>query len=174
VKPIYSGTLRGHVRLDELRGADFVDMRGEGHFQLVEGNLGTVPVFTSIYALLNEADRPRFESGSCRFRVGDRRIGFQELTLGSPLFQIAGAGTMSMDGYVDVKLKLDTLFGGSANVLVLPPILQAIASRLVRFHLFGPMRDLHAEQRWITERDPRRLPLVPVPPRLDKPRRADY
>lgn len=174
VMPPYSGTLRGQIRLDELRGADFVDMRGEGRVQLVDGNLGTVPVFTGIYAMVSESDRPRFESASTQFRVGERRIEFKELTLTSPLFQVAGSGSMTMDGYVDIKMTLDTLFGGSADLLVLPPILQAITSRLVRFHLFGPMRDLRAEQRWITQGDPRRLGLVPVPPRLDKPVRPDY
>lgn len=172
--PPYSGALGGQLRLERLRGDDFVDMAASGNLRLNDGNLGTVPVFTAIYALLSESNRPRFESAALRFRVADRNVELEDLVLSSPLIQVSGRGTMSMEGYVDVRLTLDNLFGGSGNLLVLPSLVQTIAAQLLRFHLFGHLRDLRAENRWFTERDPRRRRLVPVPPRLDRPKRPDY
>ncbi len=172
--PPYSGTLRGHLQLDRLEGADFVDMVANGRLQLADGNLGTVPVFTAIYAQLSVQDRPRFEGGTLAFRVADRRLTFDELLVRSPLLQISGTGSMTMEGYVDIRLVIDNLFGGAANMLLLPQIFQSIASSLVRFHLYGHLRDLRTEPRWITERDPRRLRLTPVPPRLQRPKRPAF
>ncbi len=55
-----------------------------------------------------------------------------------------------------------------------PPVIQMITSNLVRFHLFGHLRDLQAEQRSFAERNPRRQPLLPVAPRIERPLRRDF
>jgi hypothetical protein len=170
----YKGTAVGWVRLDELRGTDFVDMTGEGRLTILDGDLGTVPIFTAIYALMAEQNRPRFEQLSVSCRVADRELTLDDLTLRSPLIAVDGGGTMSMEGYLDIVLTTDTLLGGSADMLLLPPVIQMITSSLVRFHLHGHLRDLHAEQRWFAQGDPRRRRLLPVPPRIERPRRADF
>lgn len=170
----FRGTTQGWIRLDRLDGYDFVDMAGEGSIEILDGNLGTVPIFTAIYALMAEVNRPRFRSMSLQFEVADRDIELRDLVLQSPLITVQGGGSMSMDGYLDVVLTTDSLFGGSADLLLLPPVIQIITSNLVRFHLFGYPRNLHAQQRWFAQSDPGRRPLMPVPPRLDQPMRPDY
>lgn len=170
----YYGTLSGELKLNSLRGQSLVDVDAEGHLQIEAGYLGTVPVFTAIYAMMAESNRPRFESADVRFQVKDHTLRFDELKLASPLLAVRGEGTMTLDGYVDVVLAIDNLFGGSGNLLLVPDLIRIIFNRLVAFHLFGHLRDLHAEQRWLTERGPRRQPLLPVPPRLERPLRPDF
>lgn len=170
----YHGTAQGWIDLRRLDGYDFVDMEASGALQVVDGNLGTVPLFTAIYALMAERNRPRFESMTVRFDVAGRRLQLRDLALRSPLIAVHGGGEMSMEGYLDVVLTTDSFLGGGADMLLLPPVIQMITSNLVRFHLFGHVRDLHAEQRWFAQRDPRRQQLQPVPPRLEKTRRPDF
>ena len=170
----YHGTAQGMFRLDRLDGQDFVDMQGSGEFSIVDGNLGTVPLFTAIYALMAEKSRPRFESLAAKFEVRDRKAILSDLALKSPLVSLRGGGELTMEGYVDVAVTTDSFLGGGADMLLLPPMIQMITSNLVRFHLFGHLRDLQAEQRWFAQRDPRRQSLPPVPPRLERTMRPDF
>lgn len=170
----FHGSMLGELHLQRLRGIDFVDMAARGKLAIVDGDLGTVPLFTAIYAQLSEDNRPRFESGNLDFSIDDRTMQIHQLKLRSPMLSVDGSGTMTMDGYLDVTLALDNLFGSSADLLVLPFFVKDLARRLVRFHLFGYLRDLQAEQRWFTERMPKRRPLLPVPPRLEKQKRPDF
>jgi len=170
----YHGTVQGWIELRRLDGYDFVDMAASGSLRILDGNLGTVPLFTSIYALMDERNRPRFESLSVNFDVGDRNLELRDLALRSPLIAVHGGGSMSMAGYLDIVLTTDSFLGGGADMLLLPPVIQMITSNLVRFHLYGYLRDLHAEQRWFAQRDPRRRRLTPVPPQLEKTRRPDF
>lgn len=170
----FHGTARGSVQLDRLDGFDFVDMQGRGEVAVDDGNLGTVPLFTAIYALMTEKNRPRFESLAAKFDVRGRRMEFSDLELRSPLVTLRGGGEMSMEGYLDVTVTTDNFLGGGADMLLLPPVIQMITSNLVRFHLFGHLRDVQAEQRWFAQRDPRRQHLQPVPPRLERPARPDF
>ena len=170
----YHGTARGWIRLDRLDGYDLVDMQGAGSIEVFDGNLGTVPLFTAIYALMAESNRPRFDSLAARFQVRDRSVEIDNLTLKSPLVTVNGGGSLSMEGYLDVQLTTESLLGGSADLLLLPTVIQMLTSRLVRVHLFGHLRDLHAQQRWFTQGDPGRRQLLPVAPLLDKPRRAGF
>lgn len=170
----YHGTASGKVALERLYGYDFVDAQGSGELEVRDGNLGAVPLFTAIYALMAEKNRPRFESLKASFDVRDRKVQMQELALSSPLVTVRGGGSMTMGGYVDVVLSTDSFLGGGADMLLLPPMIQLITNNLVRFHLFGHLRDLQAEQRWVGQRDPRQTALQPVPPRLEAPRRPDF
>ncbi len=170
----YHGSVQGWIQLDRLDGYDFVDMKARGALDVVDGNLGTVPLFTAIYALMAERNRPRFESLAVKFEVADRDLQLRDLALRSPLIAVHGGGSMSMEGYLDVVLTTDSFLGGGADMLLLPPVIQMITSNLVRFHLFGHVRDLHAEQRWFAQRDPRRRHLQPVPPRIEKAHRPDF
>lgn len=170
----FHGSLLGEVDVMQLHGADFAGMLAAGHVAAVDADLGTVPLFTAIYAQLSEDNRPRFESGNLLFIIADGKIDFDRLELRSPMLSVTGDGSLRMDGYLDVTLLLDNLFGNSADYLIVPAIVKNLAQRLVRFHLFGYLRDLHAEQRWFTERKPRHTGLGPVPPRLEKPKRPDF
>ena len=84
-----------------------------------------------------------------------------------------GKGTMGLDGYLDIELKLDSLLGPSADP-VLIPLVTFFTQNIVRFHLFGFLRDLRAEKRWVTERSPRRQAIVPMPPHAERPALPDY
>lgn len=170
----YHGTAQGQIQLERLYGFDFVDIQGKGEISVVDGNLGAVPLFTAIYALMAEKSRPRFESLAAKFDVRDRRMRITDLSLASPLVTLRGGGDLTMEGYADVTVTTDAFLGGAADMLLLPPVLQMITSNLVRFHLFGHLRDLQAEQRWVGQMDPRREPLRPVPPRLERPVRPDF
>jgi len=170
----YHGAARGEVRLERLDGQDFVDMKGSGEIAVADGNLGAVPLFTAIYALMAEKSRPRFENLFAKFDVQNRKVQLSDLALSSPLVSLRGGGELSMEGYVDVAVTTDSFLGGGADMLLLPPMIQMITSNLVRFHLFGHLRDLQAEQRWFGQRDPRRQPLAPVPPRLERAARPDF
>ncbi|MEQ1634427.1 MAG: hypothetical protein ABL997_18745, partial [Planctomycetota bacterium] len=170
----FHGTTTGHIELERLDGFDFVDMKGRGELSVVDGNLGTVPLFTAIYALMAEKNRPRFENLTAKFDVRDRKIDLTDLVLKSPLITLRGGGQMSMEGYLDVAVTTDSFLGGGADMLLLPPVIQMITSNLVRFHLFGHVRDVQAEQRWFGQSDPRRQRLQPVPPRLERPLRPDF
>ena len=170
----YHGTIRGWVRVDELAGYDYVDMRGAAGIEILDGDLGTVPLFTAIYAQMAERNRPRFESVSANLEIQDRTVQISNLNLKSPLVTVNGGGSLTMEGYLDVQVTTDSLLGGSADLLLLPQVVQILTSRLVRIHLFGHLRDLNAQQRWFTQDDPRRQRLLPIPPRLEKPQRPGF
>ncbi|MBK8100262.1 MAG: hypothetical protein IPK26_24435 [Planctomycetes bacterium] len=170
----YRGAAAGRFQLLSLRGNDLVNMHAAGNVAVTDGDLGTVPLFTAIYALMAESNRPRFEGLSSRFTLQDRVLRLDDVAVSSPLIAVTGSGTMTMEGYLDVAVTLDSLFGGSGDLLLLPPVIQMITSRLVRFHLFGHLRDLRAEQRWFAESDPRRTALTPLPLRTERPVRPGF
>jgi hypothetical protein len=170
----YRGTLGGAIRIEDMPDGQLVDMSARGNLSVVDANLGAVPLFTAIYALLPEQNRPHFDTLALAFDLRDRRLSIADLQLASPLLAVSGQGAMTLDGYVDVRLQLGNLFGDSADLLLLPEILRFLTNQVVRFHLHGHLRELTAEQRWLAARNPRRQPLLPVPPRTQKPRRPDF
>lgn len=170
----YRGTLDGFLRLNSLTDGDFLDIDAQGQLALADGNLGTVPIFTAIYSQLDEKNRPRFDSGTLAFRVRDRKVQVDQLVVRSPVIAVEGKGTMTLEGYLDITLALESLFQGSADMLLLPPLFKALTQQLVRFHLFGHLADIRVEQRWFAEGKPRRTMLPPVPPRTFRPARPDF
>lgn len=171
--PPYSGMASGNFALDRLDGNDLVSATGSGRLVIERGDLGVVPLFTAIYAQLPAPERPRFHHLETRVRLTDRRVTFDELDVESNLLAAKGKGTMDLDGYCDIELKLDNLLGDSADPVVMP-LVDLLTKNIVRFHLFGYLRDLHAEKRWVTERSPRRRPVVPMPPVADRAASPDY
>lgn len=161
--PICSGAASGEIVLDRLDGHDIVDAEASGRIAIVRGDLGVVPLFTAIYAQLPAPERPRFDGMSARVALHDRRVRFDDLSLHSNLLGAKGDGTLDLDGYLDVRLQLDNLLGNTADPLLMP-LIDLFAKSIVRYHLFGPLRDLRAEQRWVTESAPARLPVPPLPP----------
>ncbi|MEY4673747.1 MAG: hypothetical protein RL148_1531 [Planctomycetota bacterium] len=170
----YRGTLDGFLRLNSLTDGDFLDVDAQGQLAIEGGNLGTVPIFTAIYSQLDEKSRPRFDSGTLAFRARDRRVQVEQLVVRSPVIAVEGKGTMTLEGYLDITLALESLFQGSADMLLLPPLFKALTQQLVRFHLYGHLADIRVEQRWFAEGRPRRSMLPPVPPRTFRPVRPDF
>ncbi|MFM1871263.1 MAG: hypothetical protein RL398_685, partial [Planctomycetota bacterium] len=161
--PPYSGSASGTIVLDRLDGDDLVGATGRGDLTIERGDLGVVPLFTAIYAQLPAPERPRFHKLQSRFRLADRRVFFDDLGLWSNLLAAQGKDTLDLDGYLDVELKLDNLLGPSADPLLMP-LVTLFTQNIVRFHLAGPLRDLRAEKRWVTEGTPRRREALPMPP----------
>ncbi|MBX3461841.1 MAG: hypothetical protein KF830_01610 [Planctomycetes bacterium] len=161
--PPYSGSASGEFELARLDGNDVIDAEATGRLSIDRGDLGVVPLFTSIYARLPAPDRPRFHSLGLDFRFGDRAITFDSLQVRSNLLAVNGAGSLGLDGYLDVRMTLDNLLGNSADPVVMP-LIDLLSKNIVRFHLFGHLRNLRTEQRWVTERSPRRRPIPPMPP----------
>lgn len=171
--PPYSGTARGSLTLDRLDGNKVVTAAGAGRLQIERADLGVVPLFTTIYAQLPAPDRPRFQGLDARFRLADRTLTFDELNVRSNLLAVNGAGTLDLDGYLDVRMTLDNILGASADPLVMP-LIDELTKGILRFHLFGHLRDLRAEKRWITERSPGRRPVLPMPPQIERQPLPDF
>lgn len=171
--PPYSGVAKGDFALDHLDGNDIVGAAGAGNLAIERGDLGVVPLFTAIYAQLPAPDRPRFESLDTRFRLDDERVTFDKLNVKSNLLGVNGKGTLGLDGYVDIRMTLDNLLGASADPLLMP-LIDEFAKGIIRFHLFGYLRDLHTEKRWLTESSPQRRQVIPMPPPAEHPPLPDY
>lgn len=161
--PPFSGTAGGDVQLDRLDGNDIVDSKASGRLVVDRGDLGVVPLFTSIYARLPAPDRPRFHHLTLDFHLDDRIVTFDSLRVLSNLLGANGTGSLELDGYLDVRMTLDNLLGNSADPVVMP-LIDLLSQNIVRFHLFGHLRDLRTEQRWVTERSPGRRQIPPMPP----------
>ena len=171
--PPYSGSASGTLVLERLDGDDLVGAAGRGDLTIERGDLGVVPLFTAIYAQLPAPERPRFHKLQSRFRLADRRVFLDDLGLWSNLLAAQGKGTLDLDGYLDVELKLDNLLGPSADPLLMP-LVTLFTQNIVRFHLAGPLRDLRAEKRWVTEGTPRRREALPMPPFRPRPTLPGY
>lgn len=169
----YTGTLKGNLKLNDLRGNDLLDLDVNGALEVTDGNLGPVPLFTSLYAQMEERNRPRFDQLSVTFKTKDRALELSKLQVTSPMVAVNGEGTLSLDGYLDIVLATKSLFGGNADYLVVPWMLKW-ATNLVRFHMYGHLRDLRTKQRFVTQRDPRRPALTPIPSRVATPNRLAF
>ncbi|MCR9245743.1 MAG: hypothetical protein NXI31_11995 [bacterium] len=171
--PPYRGTARGHIDLTQLDGHDVVDARGEGALTIERADLGVVPLFTAIYSQVPAPERPRFNGLNVDWQLRERQFQLENLKVDSNLLSATGSGTVGLDGYVDVRLQTQSLLGNTADPLF-SPFIEFFAGNFVRFHLFGHLRDLKAEQRWITERSPDRPPVPPLPPPKPQRRVIDY
>ncbi|MDA0933247.1 MAG: hypothetical protein O3C51_07290 [Planctomycetota bacterium] len=157
------GRLAGRFRLDSLVGGDIVDMKGSGEVRITEGDLGRVPVFTSIYSYLAEPRRPRFEGLAARFEVGDRQVRIPSFEVTSPLLSAGGKGSFDMDGYLDLRIDFPDFFGRSADWLLLPQAMRALTSELARFQVHGHLRDPQTRPLWLGRDPAKRAALGPIP-----------
>jgi hypothetical protein len=166
--PPYSGSASGRFALERLDGDRIVGAAATGRLVIDPADLGVVPLFTSIYAQLPAAERPRFQRLETSFRLADRRVEFESLKLDSNLLVAEGKGTMHLDGYVDIELGLKNLLGAAADPLMMP-LVTWLTNNIVSFHLFGYLRDLRAERRWLTDTTPERTGVGPLPPYCPRP-----
>ncbi|HEX6811910.1 MAG TPA: hypothetical protein VF384_09845 [Planctomycetota bacterium] len=171
--PPYSGLASGRFSLVRLDGTHVVAAEATGSLKIEQGDLGVVPLFTAIYAQLPAPDRPRFHYLESTFRLADRRVTFDSLDVRSRMLGASGIGSLDLDGYVDIKLQLNNLLGTSADPFLMP-LIEELTKNIVRFHLFGYLRDLRAEKRWILESSPRRRGVVPMPPASPRQALPDY
>lgn len=164
-RPPYSGICSGSLQLEQLDGTAITEARGKASLTVEQANLGAVPLFAAIYAHLPAAERPRFDRLQANGQLAQRQLRLDKLSLRSSMMEANGSGTLGLDGYVDVELKLDNLMGANADPVLLP-LIDLFAKSLVSFHLTGHLRDLVASRRWLMERPPERRPVPPLPPPL--------
>src|SRR5690606_5931565 len=124
--------------------------------------LGTVPIFTAIYRHLQPQRRPRFDGARMKVTVRDRRVAIEDLTVTSSLATVTGEGTITMGGYIDMRLDFPDLFGDDANVFVIPQVLKALTS-VVQFQIHGYLRSPRARPLWLWDSKPPREELGPIP-----------
>lgn len=163
VNPTYSGNASCQLQLRDLQGDRLVDAKAVLQCKVERGDLGAVPLFTAIYSQLPEADQPRFHSVQAKAILADQKVTLRELAMASNLLKAEGKGELTLDGYLDIELKLDNLLGQSSDPLLLP-LISLLAKNIVRFHLAGPLRDLRAVRRWVTQEAPPRRGTPPLPP----------
>lgn len=165
-----SGNLSGRLLLEALRGTRLIDMVAHGSVHVTGGRLGDVPLFRSIYAVLRR--QPQFATADATFRVGDRRIAIDSLTLGSSILDVHAKGKVSMDGYVDMNIDLPDLFGDAADFLILPEILHTAVAQVLEFKLHGYLRNPEIKPLTLFQGAPARREIGPIPaPLPDVPRR---
>lgn len=159
----YSGRLSGHLQLDRLAGVDFVNCAGTGELLITEGDLGQVPVFTSIYSYLAEPRRPRFEKLRMQFTIGGKKVDVPFLEVSSPLLTATGRGTIDMGGYIEMRIDFPDFFGKSADWLFLPQVLRMLTSELAQFQIYGNLRSPQTRPLWLWRDAASRVPLGPIP-----------
>lgn len=166
--PISRGTMSGELDL-KLPLQHVVDMEARGNLQIRNGRLGEVPIFTSIYAFLSPSKRPQFDGGQVALRVANQSVTIDNLVLTSPLVEVKGKGTIGLDGYLDIVLEFPDFFASAGDWLVLPQVVRAISTQVVRFHLYGYLRSPHARPRWLFQDTPDRRHIEPIPARIPAP-----
>ena len=140
---------------------------------MTRADLGKVPLFAAIYAQLPPADRPRFNELDTKFRLDGDALIFDRLDVRSDILAVQGAGTLELDGYLDVKMELDSLLGVSADP-VLMRFINYLAKNLVSFRLYGHLRDLRASTELLGSSAPERRDVLPMPPARVKPKPPGY
>ena len=73
-----------------------------------------------------------------------------------------------MDGYMDVLLRLPGVFGRAADILILPPLIDWTVSKVVRFQLYGYIRE--PKLSWTFKKTAGRTALSPIGPVSTGPR----
>lgn len=159
----YRGRASGRFRLGRLDGADLTNAEASGQLLVDRADLGEVPLFTAIYAQLPAPQRPRFDRLATAWRLRQGRVEFSDLALRSNLLGATGSGWLDLDGHLDVRLQLDNLLGPSADP-VLMPLIDLLTQGIVRFHLYGHLRQVQTQRRWLNERSPVHQPAPPMPP----------
>ena len=70
-----------------------------------------------------------------------------------------------MDGYLDMMIDFADLFGRDADWLVLPQIARMLTTGVVRFQVYGYLRNPRARPQWLWESKADRVELGPMPAR---------
>ncbi|MHC4077486.1 MAG: hypothetical protein ACYST0_03470, partial [Planctomycetota bacterium] len=153
----FQGSLEGNLNVEELRAGNVLDIRANGTMRISNGNLGQVPVFSTIYDYLKPDQRPRFSSGQLSYAVGNRIIQLDKLELKSSILNVDGQGKITPDGYSDIMLKLRA-FGGRI------PFLDRFVGTLVQGQVYGYLREPRSRPIWLGQRRTRRRLLTPIPP----------
>jgi hypothetical protein len=96
--------------------------------------------------------------------VKNRKILLQKFNVRSNLIKVEGQGSLNMDGYMDIDLNVPRVFGSATNILILPPLLNQVFAKIVRFKVYGYIRDPKIEHLMPFSKGFARQSLAPIPP----------
>ena len=116
----YAKTLSGrqkfrgavNARLDlEGFGSDLHTLQGGGKAEIVDGDLGELPVYLKLFKLVNRAapTKTAFDSAEVSLNVHNGKTYFEPIRLTGNAFSLLGRGTMDVQGDLDLRLRV--LFG---------------------------------------------------------------
>ncbi|MEK7486242.1 MAG: AsmA-like C-terminal region-containing protein [Planctomycetota bacterium] len=117
-------------------------MVGEGWIELHQAKLWRLPLFLSIFDVLNLADGSPFESGNIEFRIRDKLVNISKMRFASTPLTLKGYGV------IDFELDLDFYFNTSIAPSLFPkiPMLtdtwHELKGNFVLLHVYGSYDDL--------------------------------
>jgi hypothetical protein len=160
----YRGLVDADFEID-VPHAELFRLRGKGRLAVRNGHLGTVPMFRSIYSLIRAEKRPTFQEMNGEFEAGADGIRFPRFALASPLLRVEGEGRLGFDLWLDLDIAFPNLFPEAHNLFIIPLVYRWVADQLVRFRLWGYLRQLRTAPYFVlTESAPTQDPPGPILP----------
>ncbi|MEZ5988646.1 MAG: hypothetical protein R3F30_05900 [Planctomycetota bacterium] len=162
----YRGHLDGWLRLGGALD-DPTTFRLEGRIALGgdRANLGSVPIFRSIYQAVRPERRPVFRKAEIEFVTGDKELQIPYLFLASPILEVRGRGKVTFDGYLTLEIDFPNLF---PEAVLVPEIFQAISNAIVQYDIYGYLGNTRTSPRFLLEGAPPRQPYLPKPGRASR------
>ena len=158
----YRGRIGGRLAL-EMEPDDRTSLVLRGNLGIDDADLGSVPIFQSIYAFLQPERRPRFDNVVLEFETRDRAFQVNNFRIGSPLIKIDGRGQVSYDGYVRLQLEFPDLFPEADSAFILPGIYKVLSNALLSFDIYGYFGMTRTGPRFLFDGKPKDAPLGPLP-----------
>jgi hypothetical protein len=106
----FRGKVNAQLDLDGF-GGDLHTLQGSGEGHLVEGDLGTLPVYLQVFKLLtlSPATKTAFDSADVAVTIQNGKTYFAPVRFTGDAFSLQGRGTMDVQG--DLDLRLQVLYG---------------------------------------------------------------
>ncbi|GEM_PF-3187021 len=158
----YDGFLRGTIDLG-VETEDLSTLRLDAKLGISKGKLGDVPIFRTIYSFLKPSKRQNFNAAALEVRGKDGVFRIEHLMLKSPIFKIEGRGTLGYDGYLKLHVDFPDLFPQAESYFILPGIYRFLANSLVSYEIWGYIGNTRTGPRFLFERNPKHLPMGPLP-----------
>ena len=129
--------------------------------------LGTVPIFRSIYQLMDPKRRPAFNFANCKVKTEGRKFKIESFQAKSPILEVEGEGELSYDGYLKLTVKFPNLFPGAP---ILSEFLNLPLKLLVDYEVYGYIGDIRSSPRFLIQKGKlnERMPLEPNPGRASR------
>ena len=103
----FRGKINARLDLDGL-GGDIHTLQGSGEGHLVEGDLGTLPVYLQVFKLLtlSPATKTAFDSADVAVTIQNGKTYFEPVRFTGDAFSLRGRGTMDVQGDLDLRLQV--------------------------------------------------------------------
>lgn len=124
------------------------ELSGQGSVSLTHGYLGKLPFYMSlinVFKLSVPSGQRALENGHMRFRLSGGMLQVEELTFCGAGLEMTGAGTVGLDGTLDLDMVAVTLPETGKGIPILTPaihmILRGVEKRLARLRITGTLQD---------------------------------